>query len=167
MKFLKITRTDINKIIENVIYYLHLELNKLQKRLKDKYTKDLDKNIYGIKNEKGDEEDEETQNNLVYYQKKEVTCFLLFNYFRIIKYFSFYEFQKNFDNGLQIIERLLGKNHFITNKMIRINSQQKIFKLSSNYLCIPTNNKSVSKNQTIVKVADKIELMKPHDKVKN
>ena len=163
----KINEADLKKIIESIIYYLHLELNELQKRFKTKYTNDLDKNIYGKKNPINDdkEEDEKTQNDIVYYQKKEATCFLLFNYFRIIKYFSFYEFEQNYDNGLVIIEHLMGKNHFITNKMIRINSKQKNIKLNYNYLSIPTNNERSSKNKKVINHSDKIELMKPHDKV--
>jgi hypothetical protein len=110
----KIEKEEIKKIIDNIIYYSHLELKELKKRFINKYKDALKLNNEEIKDNKR----KEKENCLT---KKECTCFLFFNCFYIMKIFDNEEFIKNYNNGLKIIEKLLGKQHYITLKMLRIN----------------------------------------------
>jgi len=108
---------DIKKIIDNIIYYLHLELKEIKKRIINKYRNDLKFN-QEINNEIADNKKNKKEN---YYTKKETTCFLLYNCFYIMKFFDRNEFDKNYNNALKIIQKLLGVDNLITIKMMRIN----------------------------------------------
>ena len=90
------TKEEIN----NILYYLRLQLKELIKRITNKYNSENEK---------------EGQ-----FHKKETTGFLMYNCFYMMKFFDEIEFDKNYENGLKIVKGLLGKNHFIYIKMIRI-----------------------------------------------
>ena len=111
-------KKEIKKIVHNIIYYLHLELKELKKRVINKYKDYLKQNI------------DKNNKNIIYKEnflnKKEITGFLLYNCFYIMKFFDNKEFNKNYNNGLKIILKLLGKNHHISIKMIRINEENKM-----------------------------------------
>ena len=111
-------KKEIKKIVHNIIYYLHLELKELKKRVINKYKDYLKQNI------------DKNNKNIIYKEnflnKKEITGFLLYNCFYIMKFFDNKEFNKNYNNGLKIILKLLGKQHHISIKMVRINEENKI-----------------------------------------
>ena len=111
-------KKEIKKIVHNIIYYLHLELKELKKRVINKYKDYLKQNI------------DKNNKNIIYKEnflnKKEITGFLLYNCFYIMKFFDNKEFNKNYNNGLKIILKLLGKHHHISIKMIRINEENKM-----------------------------------------
>ena len=92
-----------------------MELKELKKRFINKYKDALKLNNEEIKDNKRKEKEN-------FLAKKECTYFLFFNCFYIMKIFDNEEFIKNYNNGLKIIEKLLGKQHYITLKMLRINN---------------------------------------------
>ena len=119
MTYIKKLKNNINKnkkeeiktIIDNIIYYIHMELKEIKKRINNKYKNELklkDKNVIMIKYKDK------------FFIKKEITCFLLYNCFYVMKFFDVKEFEKNYNKGLKIIQKLIGREHHITIKMIRI-----------------------------------------------
>ena len=106
-------KTKINQLIDTIVYYLHLQLKELKKRMINKYK------IY-LKNEKEKKNNEKKEN---YLKKKEITCFLLYNCLYIMKFFDLKEFNKNYNNCLKIIQKLLSKKHNISLKMMRLNDK--------------------------------------------
>ena len=56
--------------------------------------------------------------------KEEIFCFIIYNYYRIIKIFDYEEFDKSYSNALLFIRKTLGNYHLITIKMIRIGHEK-------------------------------------------
>ena len=109
----KLEKKEIKKIIDDIIYYLYLGLKELKKRIINKYKNEL------IHKEEIDKQKNNKEN---YFHKKEITCFLFYNCFYIMKFFDEKEFNKNYNYGLKIIQRLLGTSNYIYVKMVRINN---------------------------------------------
>ena len=113
----KDVKKEINQIIDNIIYYLHLLLKELKKRIINKY-KDYLKQKKEITNK--------IINKETYLKKMELTCFLFYNCFHIMKFFNIKEFNINYNNGLKIIQKLMGKLNHISIKMMRINENNNV-----------------------------------------
>lgn len=131
-------KEEMNKMINNIIYYSYLALKELKKRLINKYRDELKQNKEQKLIEINDIKRKNKKNYLI---KKEITCFLFYNCFYILKIFDNKEYNKNYNNGLKIVEKLLGKQHYITLKMLRINHNYK--------LSIGDNLKNYEKSNTM------------------
>ena len=129
---------DIKKIIDNIIYYLHLELKEIKKRIINKYRDELKCNK---------EINKEIADNKK--NKKEITCFLLYNCFYIMKYFERNEFDKNYNNALKIIQKLLGIDNHITIKMMRINDDNNNKNAIENFMKKIENEKENNKESSL------------------
>ena len=111
---------EMNSLIRNIMLYLKLTNNEINKRILNKYKIDLNyikqSNNYNsnIPNKKNIFEFE------VVNPKEEIFCFLIYNYFRIIKIFDYEEFDKNYANAHLFIRKTLGNYHLISIKMTRI-----------------------------------------------
>ena len=110
----KYEKETVNQIVNSIIYYLHLQLKELKKRMIIKYKDYLKKG-----KEQVDSKEKEK-----FLRKKELTCFLLYNCLYIMKFFDLKEFNQNYNNCLKIIQKLLSKKHNIYIKMIRINGNK-------------------------------------------
>ena len=117
-------------IVDDIIYYLHLVFKELRKRVINKYRDELKQNKENKDNNELNKKNNEIKdikiNKESYYKKKELTCFLFYICFYIMKFFDNNEFNNNYNNGLIIIQKLLGKMHYISIKMIRLNNNNKI-----------------------------------------
>ena len=137
---------EIKKIVNEIIYYLHLEFKELRKRLINKYRDELKQNKENNESNKSKNETQylKIMNKESYSEKKELTCFLFYICFYIMKFFDKNEFNKNINNGIKIIQKLLGKMHHISIKMIRLNDKNNI----SMEDIIKNDNKIINDNES-------------------
>ena len=111
---------EMNSLIKNIMLYLELTNNEINKRILNKYKIDLNY----IKQSDNSNSNIPNKKNLFEHEivnpKEEIFCFLIYNYFKIIKIFDYKEFNKNYTNSLLFIRKILGNYHLITIKMNRI-----------------------------------------------
>ena len=97
------------KIIDNILQYLNLIFNDINKRIENKYKLHLDYN----------HQDEENK-SIMDSNKNELFCFIIYSCYKMMKYFIRKEFEKNYLNGFNFIQSILGNHHFITLNMKRL-----------------------------------------------
>ena len=118
-------KEEIKAIVRNIRYYLKLMLEEINKRIIDKYKIDLN-NIQisdnnPINNIKSNYYTDSTNKH-----KEEIFCFLIYNHYKILKFFSTEKFNTNYSKYLSFIQNILGSEHFLTLKMIRLDNSEKI-----------------------------------------
>jgi len=132
---------EMISLIKNIMLYLKLTNNEINKRILNKYKIDLnyikqsDNSNSNIPNKKNIFELE------VVSPKEEIFCFIIYNYFKIIKIFDYEEFDKNYSNSLLFIRKTLGNYHLITIKMTRIGYEKN--KVDSLYEITNFTNKNI------------------------
>ena len=92
---------DINSIIKSIRYYLKMIFCEINKRILNKYQIDLNNNKISDININNIKDYFESYNH----QKEEIFCFLIYNYFKIIKIFSFEQFNNNYFNYHLFIQK--------------------------------------------------------------
>ena len=95
----------MNKIIDNILQYLYLLFNNINRSIENK-NNSIDKDNISNHN-----------------SKNEIVCFLLYNCFKMLKIFMKKEFDKNYSNSVNFIRKVIGNNHFITLRMERIDNE--------------------------------------------
>ena len=162
---------NINKKnVENILKCLNLIFNEINIRKENKYKSFLENN--GFKNERS---------NTLISHKNELFCFLIYNYYKMIKFFAIKEFKKSYSNAFNFIKNILGNHHFITLNMKRLednNNNSEFIKLLLNgnyndhiynspnkdiisYINKDTNNKNniekINKERIILKIEEGIK----------
>ena len=125
---------EIISVIKNIKDYLKLMFEEINKRILNKYKISLN-NIQKLNNNQINLNEitiKETNSN----HKDEIFCFLIYNYFKMIKIFSLEQFNNNYFNAYSFIQKALGNHHFLSLKMIRlgynINNSEALKSLYSN-----------------------------------
>ena len=130
----------INSMITNIIKYLKLIYNDIHKRIADKYKIDLN-------NIKENEINTISNNtDIIYNPKNEIFCFLIYNYLKMTKIFCYEDFDQNYSKSFIFIRKILGMDHFITIKMIRIGNNEN----NTEYLKSIFLNDNYKQNKTFV-----------------
>ena len=158
VKKLKNSSSNANekvKIIEIILQNLNMIFNDINKRRENKFKS------YSNINKKIIQEREVELNH-----KNELFCFLIYNCFKMLKIFNKKEFDINFTDALNFIQKLIGNHHFITLNMKRLedkNDSNEFIKLllNENYNDLGSN----SANKDIISYIQKDENQK--DKEKN
>ena len=97
------------KIVENILHYLNMIFNDINKRRENKFQSSL-----------SNKNDMNEKKKFILNHKNELFCFLIYNCFKIMKIFIKKEFDKNFSDALIFIQNLLGNHHFIALNMKRL-----------------------------------------------
>jgi hypothetical protein len=143
------------KIVGNIMQYLNMIFNDINKRRENKFKSysDINKKII---------EERKVELN----HKNDLFCFLIYNCFKMMKIFNKKEFDINFSDALNFIQKLIGNHHFITLNMKRLedkNERNEYIKLllNENYNDFGSN----SANKDIISYIQKDE--NKEDKEKN
>ena len=118
-------KEEIKSVVRDILYYLKLMFDEINKRILNKYKIDLngiqitDKNP--INNINLNDFADSTNKH-----KEEIFCFIIYNHFKILKNFSIEKFKSNYSKYLSFIQKILGQHHFLALKMIRLDDSEKI-----------------------------------------
>lgn len=139
------------KIVENILQYLNMIFNDINKRRENKF-KSYSKFNNNITEEK----------KVKISHKNELFCFLIYNCYKMMKIFNKKEFDTNFPDVLYFIQNLIGKHHFIALNMKRLedkndNSEYLKLLLNENFNDLDTNSANKDIISYIKKDGDKKE----------
>ena len=118
-------KEEIPSVLRNIRYYLILMFDEINKRILDKYKIDLN-NIQKSDDNPINNNNQKNYIDSIEKAKNEIFCFLIYNNYRMLKIFSKQKFNTNYSKSLLFIQKILGNNHFLSLKMIRLDNSQKI-----------------------------------------
>ena len=108
--------SEIHKIVDNILKYLNIIFNDINKGIEKKYQTYLTNEEYKDENIK-----------LIDKNKNELFCFIIFNCLKMMKTFIKKQFDKNYSNLFIFIQKILGNQNFITLKMKRLDNNKNDF----------------------------------------
>ena len=119
IKKIKYTKkSEVFSLIKNIKSSLEIIFSDINNTILNKYKIDL-MNIENFNNNSINF-NLNNSNNIIFNSKDELFCFLIYNYFKISKIFDSDNFNNNYLKSLIFIQKILGNNHLINIKMIRL-----------------------------------------------